>query len=665
MDKPSLLNAIEALKTATGVNSVTPEVLASIYENIILILEENIDGKYSEFSSLKSSFNNFLSSADTSNSTINRWKEIETFLQGITDTDTLIGLLEELHSRMTSELESVEDFLVSNFALKSELVEGISQSRKEESQIKVLVETEKERITQEIEQRQNIIREIQPKLLKGYLYVKNMDSTNTNFRLFTDSSKTTEFISNYVGGEVGSLWRVSGDVAGLLISGWHHLTLICSNYILRFYYTDENGEVLPTTSTSGGYWRKTIRFTYHTYEEQSSWNKVVEDFNTFLKSADTSDATINRWKEIEVFLKGITDTQTLTGLLEALRKDLQANIDGNTTLINEETTRTTQAERLLQADIDFANARTANILQLSSVAEADVLSYLALSTMYIVEGGKAIILLDVKGAAVGKVTQTLIKDGDMLYRYNIKQVPINGNTDASYWSEWSDKKASPIINWSTSFNMNDYKAQGVYYITGERLQSENDNLPIMNASSGHTISGQLTVLDASLSDTEQCITQYLKLTNRLGSEGKEYIRTYNKYSNGSEGWSAWRELKQTTNLNQISDAELKNYTENGMYEGVIVGSISSLNNITKVIENFLSTASTSGGAEDIPTGTLFKMDVLNNYAVVQKVEEWGFGVIPRSVTQRAKALLITGQYVEIQRTLQGDVWSGWKIVNHI
>ncbi|MBR4118844.1 MAG: DUF5040 domain-containing protein, partial [Bacteroidales bacterium] len=219
-----------------------------------------------------------------------------------------------------------------------------------------------------------------------------------------------------------------------------------------------------------------------------------------------------------------------------------------------------------------------------------------------------------------------------------------------------------LIEIDDTFNINNYTTQGVYYICGERTLNT-DNLPIMNASPGHSISGQLTVLDASLSNSEQCITQYLKLTNRLGSEGKEYIRTYNKYSNGGEGWSAWRELKQTTNLNQISDAELKNYTENGIYEGVIVGAISSLNNITNVIENFLSTASTSGGAGDIPTGTLFTMDVLNNYAVVQKVEEWGFGVIPRSVTQRAKALLITGQYVEIQRTLQGDVWSGWKMIN--
>lgn len=219
------------------------------------------------------------------------------------------------------------------------------------------------------------------------------------------------------------------------------------------------------------------------------------------------------------------------------------------------------------------------------------------------------------------------------------------------------------IHWSTSFNMNDYKTQGIYYITGERLQSENDNLPIMNASSGHTINGQLTVLDASLSDSEQCVTQYLKLTNRLGSEGKEYIRTYNKYSNGSEGWSAWRELRQTTNLNQISDAELKNYTENGMYEGVIMNG-SDISWIENAIEKFFADLPMSGGAEPIPSGTLFTMDVLNNYAVVQVASQMGIAV-ERSVTQRAKALLITGQYVEIQRTLQGDVWGGWKMVNNL
>ena len=84
--------------------------------------------------------------------------------------------------------------------------------------------------------------------------------------------------------------------------------------------------------------------------------------------------------------------------------------------------------------------------------------------------------------------------------------------------------------------------------------------------------------------------------------------------------------------------------------------------IENAIEKFFADLPMSGGAEPIPSGTLFTMDVLNNYAVVRAASQMGIAV-ERSVTQRAKLLLITGQYVEIQRTLQGDVWSGWKMIN--
>ena len=42
----------------------------------------------------------------------------------------------------------------------------------------------------------------------------------------------------------------------------------------------------------------------------------------FLEDADTSDKTIDRWKEIENFLQGITDTETLTGLLNDLKQEI-------------------------------------------------------------------------------------------------------------------------------------------------------------------------------------------------------------------------------------------------------------------------------------------------------------------------------------------------------
>lgn len=51
-------------------------------------------------------------------------------------------------------------------------------------------------------------------------------------------------------------------------------------------------------------------------------NKVKQ----FLEDADASDETINRWQEIEAFLQGVTDTQTLTGLLEQQRTDLEGRI---------------------------------------------------------------------------------------------------------------------------------------------------------------------------------------------------------------------------------------------------------------------------------------------------------------------------------------------------
>lgn len=45
---------------------------------------------------------------------------------------------------------------------------------------------------------------------------------------------------------------------------------------------------------------------------------IASTLKTFLESADTADATINTWHEIETFLQGITDMQSLTSLLSQL-----------------------------------------------------------------------------------------------------------------------------------------------------------------------------------------------------------------------------------------------------------------------------------------------------------------------------------------------------------
>lgn len=52
----------------------------------------------------------------------------------------------------------------------------------------------------------------------------------------------------------------------------------------------------------------------------------VNKVKAFLEDSDASDETINRWQEIETFLQGITDTQTLTGLLADLKAEILAEI---------------------------------------------------------------------------------------------------------------------------------------------------------------------------------------------------------------------------------------------------------------------------------------------------------------------------------------------------
>lgn len=61
---------------------------------------------YNSLRAIANTLYNFLNNADVTDTTINRWKEIENFLQGITDTDTLTGLLEELQSNIRKEIES-------------------------------------------------------------------------------------------------------------------------------------------------------------------------------------------------------------------------------------------------------------------------------------------------------------------------------------------------------------------------------------------------------------------------------------------------------------------------------------------------------------------------------------------------------------------------------
>lgn len=85
---------------------------------------------------------------------------------------------------------------------------------------------------------------------------------------------------------------------------------------------------------------------------------LANTLKTFLEAKDTADSTINRWQEIEAFLQGITDAETLSGLLEQLEKDITADYGkAISEAVKTETDRANGVETTLQANIDKERER--------------------------------------------------------------------------------------------------------------------------------------------------------------------------------------------------------------------------------------------------------------------------------------------------------------------
>lgn len=74
--------------------------------------------------------------------------------------------------------------------------------------------------------------------------------------------------------------------------------------------------------------------------------ETADKLRIFLEDRDVQDATINRWKELEDFLAGITDTETLTGLLEKLKSDLSKEIEAVKKLVESKEDKFTPGEGL-------------------------------------------------------------------------------------------------------------------------------------------------------------------------------------------------------------------------------------------------------------------------------------------------------------------------------
>lgn len=174
---------------------------------------------------------------------------------------------------------------------------------------------------------------------------------------------------------------------------------------------------------------------------------------------------------------------------------------------------------------------------------------------------------------------------------------------------WTD------IVWSNR-NMNEFVNSGEYYIHGQRT-IDTDNLPIINVGGGHTFDARLTVLDSSLpnpnnpsKNTDACVTQVLRMSNRTDGDGHIWIRTGQGSNKENLTWNTWEKLQGIFEKNNVTTLEdLDGYTTNGMYSGIYAGSEP---------KNFYL-------VRFLP-GDTFLMITINGYAVSQ------FGMTPQ-ITQ--------------------------------
>lgn len=223
------------------------------------------------------------------------------------------------------------------------------------------------------------------------------------------------------------------------------------------------------------------------------------------------------------------------------------------------------------------------------------------------------------------------------------------------------------VTWNSSSNMNNFRTPGIYDIYGERTRQD-DNLPIQNASSGHSIAAKLTVVASTLqpANDEICITQFLQLSNRIGEEGNMYVRTYNQ-NNGSitgAAWSPWQKqmgmVETLINSNTETVGQeiftgaaqkvgegLNGMIDNGMYSGIYIDNILYTGN-----GNYYALTSQPTFVET------FVLVVINDYAATGKLN------LPRHITQLKYAVdAITGQSTVKKRVGTGNdtiSWGDWE-----
>lgn len=308
------------------------------------------------------------------------------------------------------------------------------------------------------------------------------------------------------------------------------------------------------------------------------------------------------------------ELKTITNIANAL-SSLSGSLGSAAEIVDETRSMSQQEindELYSMSIVDLRNVKSVNNITTSGIYKG-----------YLIEGGvndndaNSFVLIVLNDALSGTISQTMFAPGDAVDNYIPCVYVRNTRDNGTTWSEWTKNNGLQTIEWvDGTSNMNHYRTAGRYLIYGRNRTHATDNLPIFNTGSGHSFAAELTVLDSSLrpydgsTPTEICVTQYLKLSNRTGMDGKQYVRTYyqdnGSTNDGSGTWTEWRALQGMVEKYAVTDTMtlkidgtteaggMNAMTDNGMYSGIYA-------------DNFpLPTANT------IET---FALVVINDYAV--------------------------------------------------
>lgn len=158
----------------------------------------------------------------------------------------------------------------------------------------------------------------------------------------------------------------------------------------------------------------------------------------------------------------------------------------------------------------------------------------------------------------------------------------------------NDLAFSNHIEWGSSSNMNNYTNPGLYVFEGLHSNS-GDNLPITAYANGN-VGGFLIVTESSITSSQDwVIGQTLILSNRVGEETKQFIRSC-IVKERAQNWTPWKEVNTIQIFGEKSDgiatkANIDAAIDNGQYAGVYMDT-----------DGFL------------PQGATFTLTVVNNYA---------------------------------------------------